>query len=134
MSVAGQRDEARPVRQRAAAFVVLFKHLSRLEILEEAADLCEELFGLAQARADEQDQTGIVQRGVERDGGCRRRLARLPATIEQDPRRARAEEPCLPRVGLKLEPILHKRDRIERMREIESKIKRHARSQREALR
>ena len=93
-----------------------------------------ELFGLAQARADEQDQTGIVQRSVERDGGCRRRLARLPAAIEQDPWRARAEESCLPRVGLKFEPILHKRDRIEGMRQIESKIKRHARSQWEARR
>jgi hypothetical protein len=102
--------------------------------IEKAGDLCEELFGLTQARADEQDQTGIVQRGVKRHGGCRRRLARLPAAIEQDPWRARAEESCLPRVGLKSEPILHKRDRIKRMREIESKINRHARSQREALR
>src|SRR5262249_21635615 len=43
-----------------------------------------------------------------------------------------AEESRLPGVGLKFEPILHKRDSIERMREIESKIKRHARSRREA--
>jgi hypothetical protein len=35
--------------------MVLFEHLGRLEVLEEAGELCEQLFALPQARADEQD-------------------------------------------------------------------------------
>src|SRR5438270_728445 len=46
-----------------------------LDILEEAGDLCVQLFRLPQARTDEQDQTGIVNRRVERERGRRRRLA-----------------------------------------------------------
>jgi hypothetical protein len=48
VGAAGQGDQARPIRQRASTFVVLFEHLGRLEVLEEADDLCEELFGLAE--------------------------------------------------------------------------------------
>src|SRR5262249_13676209 len=96
--------------------------------------LGEQLLALPQARADEQDQTRIVNRRVKRDSSRRRRLARLPATIEQDPRRARAKQARLPRIGFKSEAILDERDRIKRMSEIESKVKRHARPQRESLR
>src|SRR5439155_25331065 len=40
----------------------------------------------------------------------------------------------LPRVGVEVEPILDKRDRIERVSEIKSKVKRHAPPRREAFR
>src|SRR5207302_5332831 len=93
--------------------------------------LCEQLFGLPQARADEQNQARIVDRRVERDRGRRRRFAGLAAAIEKDPRRARAQKGRLPGVGLEFEPILYERDRIERMGEIKSEVKRH---RREALR
>jgi hypothetical protein len=134
VGVAGQRDDARPICQTAAAFIVLFEDLGRLEILEEPGNFCEQLFGLSQARADKQDQARIVDRRVERDGSCRRRLAGLPAAIEKDPRRARAEKGRLPGVGLEFEPILHERDRIERMGEIKREVKRHAPPRREVHR
>src|SRR6185295_11705735 len=134
VGIPGQRDDPRAIGQSAGAFVVLFEHLGRLEILEEAGDLCEQLLGLPQARTDEQDQARIVNRGVKRDGGRRRRLPGLAAAIEEDPRRARAQQSCLPRVRLKFEPILHERDGIERMSQIEGKVKQHAPPRREALR
>jgi len=62
------------------------------------------------------------------------RLTGLPAAIEKDPRRARAEKGRLPGVGLELEPILHECDRIQRMSEIKREVERHTPPRREAHR
>ena len=82
IGVARKRDDARAIGEGAARLVVFLELLNGFEPLQEAGGLREQFLRVPQARADQQDEAWVIDRGVQGDECSGRALAALPTTVQ----------------------------------------------------